>query len=133
METTLKKIKLAYLETETRPWGTFYNLVDGEYKMKIIHITPNGQLSLQSHNKRAEKWISLEGTLTVKLGTDLENLKEYTLIPNQTINIPTGYIHQARNNTDKDIYFFELQTGSYFGEDDIVRYSDIYGRVDSKK
>jgi mannose-6-phosphate isomerase-like protein (cupin superfamily) len=128
METRLNSTDIAYIETETRPWGSFYNLADGIYKMKIIQVNPGEQLSIQSHTKRAEKWICLEGILTVNLGETLEGLTEYHLVSNQTIDIPRGYIHQAKNNTKNAVYFFELQTGTYFGEDDIIRYSDIYGR-----
>jgi mannose-6-phosphate isomerase-like protein (cupin superfamily) len=120
--------KVANMYNEQRPWGSFYNLADGEYKMKIITVNPGGQLSVQSHQKRSEKWICIEGSLTINLGHETTNLTEYTLFPNQVIDIPVGSIHQAINKTDKDVVFFELQTGTYFGEDDIVRYSDIYGR-----
>jgi mannose-6-phosphate isomerase-like protein (cupin superfamily) len=128
MVTKLNTTSIAYLETESRPWGSFYNLADGNYKMKIIQVNPKQQLSVQSHTKRAEKWICLEGILTVNLGETLEGLTEYHLMPNQTIDIPRGYIHQAKNNTPSPVLFYELQTGTYFGEDDIVRYSDVYGR-----
>jgi mannose-1-phosphate guanylyltransferase / mannose-6-phosphate isomerase len=121
--------QVANLYNEVRPWGAFYNLVDGEYKMKIITILPKGELSVQSHSKRSEKWVCIEGSLTINLGHDPKQLTEYTLFPNQVIDIPVGTIHQAINKTNKSVVFFELQTGSYFGEDDIIRYSDIYGRV----
>jgi mannose-1-phosphate guanylyltransferase / mannose-6-phosphate isomerase len=128
METKLNNTDISYLETETRPWGAFFNLADGKYKMKVIQVNPGEELSVQSHTKRSEKWICLEGILTVNLGETLESLTEYHLVPNQTIDIPRGYIHQAKNDTKGVVYFFELQTGSYFGEDDIIRYSDVYGR-----
>lgn len=119
---------VANLYYENRPWGSFYNLADGKYKMKIIVVTPGQELSVQSHTKRSEKWICIEGMLTINLGYTPETLREYNLYPNQVIDIPVGSIHQALNKGDKDAVFFELQTGTYFGEDDIVRYSDKYGR-----
>ncbi|MGL4759831.1 MAG: phosphomannose isomerase type II C-terminal cupin domain [Patescibacteria group bacterium] len=128
MDINLNGTSVAYLETEDRPWGSFFNLADGNFKMKIIKVKPGQELSVQSHNKRSEKWICLEGILTVNLGENLEGLTEYHLMPNQTIDIPRGYIHQAKNKTTSDVMFFELQTGTYFGEDDIIRYSDVYGR-----
>jgi mannose-6-phosphate isomerase-like protein (cupin superfamily) len=127
-KTVLNGTDVAFLESENRPWGSFYNLADGNYKMKIIKVNPGEQLSVQSHTKRSEKWICLSGILTVNLGETLDSLTEYHLVPNQTIDIPRGYIHQAKNNTNTEVFFFELQTGTYFGEDDIVRYSDVYGR-----
>jgi mannose-6-phosphate isomerase-like protein (cupin superfamily) len=126
---TISDTKVANMYNELRPWGSFYNLADGEYKMKIITVNPKSELSVQSHQKRSEKWICIEGSLTVNLGHTPEKLTEYTIFPNQIIDIPVGTIHQAVNKTNTHVVFFELQTGTYFGEDDIVRYSDIYGRV----
>lgn len=113
-------------EAETRPWGMYQVLLDSDAtKVKLITIAPNSRLSLQSHNKRQEQWTLVKGTLTVVLD-DIE----YTLAATgESIRIPCKSKHRAWNKTDKLVEFIEVQTGQYFGEDDIIRYEDDYDRV----
>lgn len=109
---------------EVRPWGAFEILLDAEYtKVKRITVNPASRLSYQSHNKRREEWICVKGTLDVVL-----NDKDYTVYPGQAISIPWGAKHRAQNLTNEECIFIEVQTGEYFGEDDIIRYEDDYAR-----
>ncbi len=109
---------------ELRPWGQFEVLIDDErYKTKRIALDAKTSISYQSHAKRAEHWIIVEGTGEVVL--------DGKIIPIQAgshIHIPQGAKHRIRNTGETVLEFVEVQTGVYFGEDDIVRYSDDYGR-----
>lgn len=110
---------------ESRPWGMFEVLLDAdECKVKRITVAPEQRLSYQSHNKRREQWIVVKGTLTVILEG-----KEHTIYPGQSIEIPWGAKHRAWNKTNELAQFVEVQTGDYFGEDDIIRYEDDYKRT----
>ncbi len=110
---------------ETRPWGGFEVLADEDFfKTKKITIDPGAQLSYQSHKKRAEHWVVVSGQGEVTL-----NEKKIALLPNQSIDIPMGAKHRIRNPGKDPLIFVEVQTGSYFGEDDIVRYLDDYNRI----
>lgn len=116
--------------TYGRPWGAFTNLYDSEFcKVKIIRVEPKKRLSLQSHEHRAESWTVVRGTGFVTLG-DGKEFKHHTLGPGESINIEKGQIHRMSNQSDEVLFFTETQTGTYFGEDDIVRYQDDYGRED---
>lgn len=109
---------------EERPWGSFTVLTEGDgFKSKIIQVKPEGQLSLQSHKHRAEHWVVARGTATVTLGEE-----KFDLEAGQSIDIPKGAIHRIENFSDAPVDIIEVQYGSYLGEDDIVRYEDIYGR-----
>lgn len=109
---------------ENRPWGKFEILLDKEYfKTKVIRIEPGQRISYQLHNKRSEHWIVVKGEATVLL-----NDKEILVKPGEHIFIPQGAKHRAINNGNIVVEFIEVQVGSYFGEDDIVRYQDDYGR-----
>lgn len=109
---------------EYRPWGGFETLADrSKFKTKQITVDPGQQLSYQSHTKRAEHWIIIEGEGEVVLNDTTHSLK-----PGEAIFIPQGSKHRMRNPGDKPLIFVEVQTGSYFGEDDIVRYQDDYNR-----
>lgn len=109
---------------ETRPWGTYEVLLDAEnVKVKRIVVNPNQRLSYQYHHKRREQWTVVEGELTIVLN-DVEHLK----LPGESIHIPLGDHHRAWNKTDNPVTFIEVQTGTYFGEDDIVRLEDDYSR-----
>lgn len=109
---------------ETRPWGSFRVLADTpSYKAKSIVVLPGQKLSYQSHNKRAEHWTVVSGIATVTLDD-----KEHTLRAGEHIFIPLKAKHRIANPGNTPMEFVEVQTGSYFGEDDIVRYSDDYGR-----
>jgi mannose-6-phosphate isomerase len=105
-------------EFEDRPWGRYYVIHDEPtYKLKRIEVLPQGSLSYQYHHKRSEAWtITLDG---VK--------QEYSA--GMTILIPQGAKHRIENFADEKVVFIEVQTGTYFGEDDIVRLDYIYNRV----
>ena len=111
---------------EYRPWGGFEILTDKEnFKVKRITMDPGQQLSYQSHEQRAEHWVVVEGEAEVVLNEIVHTLKE-----GQSIYIPQKAKHRMRNaSSDKRLIFVEVQTGSYFGEDDIVRYQDDYNRL----
>lgn len=110
--------------TKHRPWGTYEILSKGpQFQIKKITVNPGQQTSLQSHDKRSEHWIVLEGTATVTLGT-----QEQILEANETVFISVGQKHRLSNRHDTPLTLIEVQTGTYFGEDDIIRYEDDYGR-----
>ena len=119
------------MKIEERPWGNFVTLVDSStHKVKSIIIHPGKRISLQRHRKRSEVWTCVNGIIMVQLGTDVNNLKHEFIYPGDSIKIPQGYIHRATSvGTDKDAIFIEVQTGTYFGEDDIERFEDDYGRI----
>lgn len=126
---TLKKTKDTTLDQRTfeiRPWGSFEVLRDTEsFKSKVIHVLPGQQLSYQSHTKRAEHWVIIQGHPEVVL-----NDKVLKLSPGENVYIPVGAKHRIRNpSTTETIEFVEVQVGTYFGEDDIMRYQDDYSRV----
>lgn len=111
-------------EIVERPWGTYQTILRGEtYQVKRIVVYPNSQLSLQSHNKRSEHWVIVEGEGTVTLGE-----KELKLKKDQHVYISVKEKHRMSNFTNDNVVFIEVQNGDYLGEDDIVRYEDIYGR-----
>ena len=90
---------------EHRPWGSFEHLLDTDYcKVKEIIVKPDQRLSYQYHHKRSEAWVVVQGVATVRMK------------------------HRVRNDKEEDLIFIETQTGTYFGEDDIVRLEDDYGR-----
>ena len=109
---------------ETRPWGTFENLLDTNYcKVKKIIIKPGQAPSYQYHFKRSEVWIIVQGKGELKLDDVL-----YPVNNGDTLNIPLKTKHQIQNTGDEDLIFIEVQMGEYFGEDDIIRLEDKYGR-----
>ena len=117
------------LQRDYRPWGWYESLALGErFKVKFIVVNPGGALSLQSHQYRAEHWIILKGTAKVTINGDVTTLTE-----NQSIFIPNGAIHRIENCEKSKLNLIEVQTGSHFGEEDIIRYEDIYGRVKIKQ
>ena len=97
------------------------------WKIKFIEVKPNASLSLQSHNFRSEHWIVVGGTATVVLD---EN--EFQVFINQSIFIPKNSKHRLSNKTKEPLSIIEVQSGSYLGEDDILRYEDNYGRNNQK-
>jgi mannose-1-phosphate guanylyltransferase/mannose-6-phosphate isomerase len=122
-----QKDKRAHEHTfEFRPWGSFEILRDTrDFKSKVIYVNPGHQLSYQSHAKRAEHWVIVKGHPEVVLNDVIHRLK-----PGESIYIPQGAKHRIRNPHESEVVeFVEVQVGSYFGEDDIVRYSDDYKRV----
>ena len=109
---------------ETRPWGSYTVLLDLPHtKVKTITIKPGHAPSYQFHYKRSEHWIVVKGIGVLTLdGVDR------VLGPGDSIYIPKKAKHQFKNNGTEDLEFIEVQTGEYFGEDDIVRIKDNYGR-----
>ena len=91
--------------------------------MKRIEINPNSSLSLQSHKFRAEHWIVVDGTAKVEIGNRTSLLQV-----NESIYVPKGTIHRLSNTTNSPLIIIEIQSGSYLGEDDILRLEDNYGR-----
>lgn len=109
---------------EYRPWGYFEILKDTEnFKSKVIRVNPHSQISYQSHAKREEHW-----TIVVGAGEVVLNDEVIPVQAGSHIHIPLGAKHRIRNNTDSVLEFVEVQLGSYFGEDDIIRYEDDYQR-----
>ena len=124
LKTQQKEITQTH-KTVFRPWGFYTCLQGGEgWLTKIITVSPNHKLSLQSHNHRSEHWVVLEGEATVVLGDEV-----HTLQKSQSIDIPVKEKHSLQNHTNKIVKILELQKGDYIGEDDIIRYEDMYGRV----
>lgn len=112
------------LEIGERPWGTYFVLADEpHYKLKRIVVNPGAKLSYQFHHHRQEFWTIIEGSAVVILDE-----KEIHLSYGNSIFIPLGAKHRIMNLTDKPVVFIEVQTGTYFGEDDIVRLEDEYER-----
>jgi mannose-1-phosphate guanylyltransferase/mannose-6-phosphate isomerase len=111
--------------TVHRPWGSFTVLQDADdCKVKRLTVGPGHVLSLQSHQRRSEHWTVVHGTAKVRIGDS-----EFLLEANQSAYIPAGTVHRLENPTDADIHLIEVQCGDYFGEDDIVRLEDRYGRI----
>lgn len=107
-----------------RPWGWFESLVIGQrFQVKRIVVHPGAALSLQSHVHRSEHWIVVEGTALVTIGSDKKLVTE-----NQSVYIPVGEKHRMENPGVVPMVLIEVQTGPYLGEDDIVRYEDVYAR-----
>lgn len=113
-------------EIYQRPWGFYKTTVMNNYfQSKVISVNPKSQLSLQSHNHREEHWIVAHGRGTVQLDNSILNVT-----CGSSIFIPKGCKHRLTNTDDKEsLIITEVQIGDYFGEDDIIRYEDIYGRV----
>jgi mannose-1-phosphate guanylyltransferase/mannose-6-phosphate isomerase len=107
-----------------RPWGWFESLVIGDrFQVKRIVVHPGGSLSLQSHHHRSEHWIVVQGTARVTVDQEVKLVTE-----NQSVYIPLGSVHRMENPGKVPMVLIEVQTGSYLGEDDIIRYEDIYAR-----
>ena len=110
-----------------RPWGSFDSVDEGErYKVKRITVKPGARLSKQMHHHRAEHWVVVRGTARVFRNDEIFDLQE-----NESVFIPLGATHYLENPTDEPLDIIEVQSGSYLGEDDIVRFDDIYGRSDA--
>jgi len=116
---------MGILEEDHRPWGYYQVLADEkDHKVKRIYVYPDKRLSLQRHHRRREHWYILRGDAVVTLDGVEINLKT-----GQAVDIPQGAAHRIRNEGQADLAFIEIQTGDYFGEDDIERLEDDYGRV----
>ena len=107
-----------------RPWGWFETIALGDrFRVKRIVVKPGGRLSLQSHRRRAEHWVVVEGTAQVTVSGKKRRLGE-----NQSIYVPVGARHRLENETARDLVLIEVQTGAYLEEDDIERFDDAYAR-----
>jgi mannose-6-phosphate isomerase len=107
-----------------RPWGRYEILQDTPtFKVKTIWVEPGHRLSLQRHQKRQEHWFIVSGVADVVLGE--EEFKRY---PNETVDVAVGQLHRIGNSGTEVMVFVEVQTGTYFGEDDIERIQDDYAR-----
>ena len=112
------------LEKSERPWGRYEVLQEGAtYKVKSIHVNPGKRLSYQRHQKRSEHWYVTDGTGEVTLDGKVQVVSRGSII-----EIPQGMLHRISNTGDRELIFIEVQTGSYFGEDDIERVEDDFGR-----
>ena len=107
-----------------RPWGWFESLVIGNrFQVKRILVHPGAALSLQSHHHRSEHWIVVEGTAKVTIDDEVKLVSE-----NQSVYLPLGCVHRMENPGKVPMVLIEVQTGTYLGEDDIIRYEDVYAR-----
>jgi mannose-1-phosphate guanylyltransferase/mannose-6-phosphate isomerase len=107
-----------------RPWGWYDSIVMGvHFQVKRLHVNPGAKLSLQMHHKRTEHWVVVNGTATAINGEDL-----FTLTEGESVYIPLGVKHSLENRTNEPLEIIEVQSGTYLGEDDIVRFEDMYGR-----
>lgn len=117
------------LPKDHRPWGWFESLAVGDrFQVKRIHVHPGASLSLQSHHHRSEHWIVVQGTARVTIDGEARLLTE-----NQSVYIPLGAVHRMENPGKVPMVLVEVQTGSYLGEDDIIRYDDVYARGQGAK
>ena len=108
-----------------RPWGWYDSIESGRhFQVKRLHVNPGAKLSLQMHHQRAEHWVIVNGVATV---TNAD--KTLILKAGESTYIPLGITHALENQTNKPLEIIEVQSGVYLGEDDIVRFEDIYGRV----
>ena len=107
-----------------RPWGWFESLARGKrFQVKRICVQPGAALSLQSHNHRSEHWIVVEGTANVTVGEEVKLVSE-----GQSVYVPLGAVHRMENPGKFPMVLIEVQIGGYLGEDDIIRYEDVYSR-----
>ncbi|WP_127110649.1 mannose-1-phosphate guanylyltransferase/mannose-6-phosphate isomerase [Pararhodobacter zhoushanensis] len=112
-----------------RPWGWFETLVLADrFQVKRIHVHPGAALSLQSHHHRSEHWIVVSGTAKVTVDSEVKLVTE-----NQSVYIPLGAVHRMENPGKVPMVLIEVQTGAYLGEDDIIRYEDVYSRGQGAK
>ncbi|WP_222165573.1 phosphomannose isomerase type II C-terminal cupin domain [Edaphocola aurantiacus] len=113
------------METDIRPWGQYWVLEDAPtHKVKRIVVKPKGRLSYQYHHHRSEIWTIIEGEATITLDGEV-----YTLGPSEVFRVPQGAKHRLENRQETPLTIIEIQYGTYFGEDDIIRLDDDYQRV----
>jgi mannose-1-phosphate guanylyltransferase/mannose-6-phosphate isomerase len=111
-----------------RPWGSYDSVDTGtRFQVKRISVNPGQRLSLQMHHHRAEHWVVVKGTAKVTCGDNVKLLTE-----DQSTYIPVGKTHRLENPGQIPLELIEVQSGSYLGEDDIVRFDDAYGRQQDK-
>jgi mannose-6-phosphate isomerase len=114
-------------ETDQRPWGGYTVLEDGPgFKVKRIEVLPGKRLSYQRHARRSEHWFIVHGAAVVTLDGERREVSA-----GEAVDIPVGTAHRIENTSDQEVTFVEVQHGEYFGEDDIVRLEDDYGRTGS--
>tara|TARA_E500000178_G_scaffold342355_1_gene387424 strand:- start:1537 stop:1884 length:348 start_codon:yes stop_codon:yes gene_type:complete len=112
-------------EISRRPWGTYEVIISCDrYKIKRIIVEPGNRLSLQSHKKRDESWVIVNGNALIEIGSN-----SYKLKYGESIHIKRNEKHRVKNVSDDKLILIEVQTGEYFGEDDIQRFEDDYNRV----
>ena len=108
-----------------RPWGNFTSVIkDKTWQVKRLEVNPRSSLSLQMHNQRSEHWVVVKNLAKVEINDKVCFLKE-----NESIYVPLGSKHRLSNPTDETLILIEVQSGTYVGEDDIVRFKDNYDRV----
>jgi mannose-6-phosphate isomerase len=113
------------IKSEERPWGRFFVIHDEPtYKLKRIEVDPGKRLSYQYHHKRSEAWTIVDGVGYITIDGVVKNHSK-----GETVLIPQGAKHRIENKGLEKVVFIEVQTGSYFGEDDIVRIEDDYNRI----
>ncbi len=123
--TTKQRVEHTLHRKVHRPWGWYDSIDEGDrFKVKRIQVSPKASLSLQKHHHRAEHWIVVTGTAEITKGD-----KVLTLTENQSIYIPLGEVHRLANPGRIPLEIIEVQSGSYLGEDDIIRFEDTYGRT----
>lgn len=119
-----KQDEIANYSKIYRPWGWYETILNAEFfKVKRIHVKPNESLSLQKHKFRSEHWVVIEGEASIQL-----NDKSIILRANQSTYISKNTVHRLSNNTTRNLEIIEIQSGTYLGEDDIIRFEDKYGR-----
>ena len=108
-----------------RPWGNYQTIEESsKWKVKVIEVKPGASLSLQLHKKRAEHWVVVKGIAEVEIGEEISLLNA-----NQSCYVPLGNKHRLKNPASEKLVIIEVQSGTYLGEDDIIRFKDIYGRL----
>jgi len=111
-----------------RPWGWYDSIEVGKhFQVKRLHVNPGAKLSLQMHHKRAEHWVVVSGVATATNGNDI-----LTLLEGESTYIPIGATHSLENRASEPLEIIEVQSGTYLGENDIVRFEDLYGRVETR-
>ena len=108
-----------------RPWGNYTTVVEGNrWLVKLIEVKPNASLSLQMHHHRAEHWVVVNGTALIEKNGEKQLLSE-----NESTFIPLGCKHRLSNPGKMRLELIEVQSGTYLGEEDIIRFEDSYGRI----
>lgn len=117
------------LEYDRRPWGSYTVLDEGkDFKVKRIEVLSKKRLSYQKHKHRDEHWFVVQGTARVTLNDEVLELKR-----GDTVDIAVGDKHRVENpDADETLIFIEIQKGDYLGEDDIIRFEDDFGRIETK-
>ncbi len=124
LSSRVSKIECSPIAVENRPWGAFEVLIDtATYKVKRLLVTPGQRLSYQKHLKREEIWVIVQGIAEITLDGQVAEYQEGDII-----HIPTEAKHRVKNVGDRPLVIIETQRGTYFGEDDIIRFEDDYSR-----